>query len=50
LDKVKALNWVNATAALTMDDPARSLKVAIRVRIPLGLLTVRLTPFGRPAL
>ena len=42
-------HWRNITAHPLVDDLARSLKVAGRVRIPLGL-QLGLTPFGGPPL
>ena len=37
LDESPCLNWPNVTGSHVADDPGRSLKVARRVRIPLGL-------------
>jgi hypothetical protein len=36
-DEATYLSWLNATGLYPIDKPARSLKVATRVRIPLGL-------------
>jgi len=37
LDKYTLLNWLNGTLSYAVDRLVRSLRVATRVRIPLGL-------------
>ena len=43
LDEPTHLNWSNATEAHPVDQSGRSLTVATRVRIPLGLLSFAVT-------